>query len=130
MQLKNENIGIDKYSKKIEGALRTLMNSYEDMSFLHIKSKIIYKIKNLNLKSILENRMKYFELIAQAQNRVLSLEILNDFFIDISEIELERFIDNNISNAIKYSEVKSTIKIILENYILKFKFKMFRNIIY
>ncbi len=96
------------------------MNSYEDMSFLHIKSKIIYKIKNLNLKSILENRMKYFELIAQTQNRVLSLEILNDFFIDISEIELERFIDNNISNAIKYSEVNSTIKIILENNILKF----------
>ncbi|MCT7524423.1 HAMP domain-containing histidine kinase [Aliarcobacter cryaerophilus] len=120
LQLKNENIGVDKYSKKIEGALRTLINSYEDMSFLHIKSKIMYKIENLNLKNLLENRMKYFELIAQTQNRVLSLEILNDFFIDISEIELERFIDNNISNAIKYSEVNSTIKIILENNILKF----------
>lgn len=120
LQLKNENIGVDKYSKKIEGALRTLRNSYEDMSFLHIKSKIKYKIENLSLKNSLEDRVKYFELIAQTQNRTLHLEIINDIFMDISQIELERLIDNNISNAIKYCEVDTTIKIILKDNILKF----------
>ena len=120
LQLKNENLGVDKYSKKIEGALRTLKNSYEDMSFLHTKSKIKYKIEHLSLKSFLQDRVKYFELIAQTQNRSLYLEVANDLIIDISRIELERLIDNNISNAVKYSEIDTTIKIILEENILKF----------
>lgn len=120
LQLKNENLGADKYSKKMEGALRTLQNSYEDMTFLHIKSKIKYKIEHLSLKKTLEDRVKYFELIAQTQNRTLYLEVINDVFMDISQIELERLIDNNISNAIKYCEVDTTIKIILKDNILSF----------
>ena len=34
IQLRNKIFGQDKYSKKIEGALKTLENSYEDMTFL------------------------------------------------------------------------------------------------
>ena len=120
LQLKNEEFGEDKYSKKMEGAIKTLKNSYEDMSFLHTKSKIKYKIEHLSLKSFLQDRVKYFELIAQTQNRSLYLEVANDLTIDISRIELERLIDNNISNAVKYSEIDTTIKIILEENILKF----------
>ncbi|MFW3326918.1 sensor histidine kinase [Aliarcobacter butzleri] len=120
LQLKNEEFGVDKYSKKIEGALRTLKNSYEDMTFLHTKSKIKYKIENLSLEKVLKDRVKYFELIAITQNRNLLLEISNDIFMNISQIECERLIDNNISNAIKYSEVDTTIKIIVKDNILKF----------
>lgn len=120
MQLKDEKTGSDKYSKKIHGALKTLKNSYEDMSFLHTKSKIKYEIQNFSLEEILKDRVKYFEIISQTQNRNIVLEILDDTFINISKIELERLIDNNISNAIKYSEVDSEIKIILQNNSLKF----------
>ncbi len=120
MQLKDEKTGSDKYSKKIDGALKTLKNSYEDMSFLHTKSKIKYEIENFSLEEILNDRVKYFEIISQTQNRNIVLEILNDTFMNISRIELERLIDNNISNAIKYSEINSEIKIILENNTLKF----------
>jgi len=120
LQLKNETFGEDKYSRKMEGAIKTLKNSYEDMTFLHTKSKIKYKIESLNLEKILKDRVKYFELIAQTQNRSLNLEILENSFFGISQIELERLIDNNISNAIKYSDVNSTIDIILENSTLTF----------
>ena len=112
MQLKDEKTGSDKYSKKIDGALKTLKNSYEDMSFLHTKSKIKYEIENFSLEEILNDRVKYFEIISQTQNRNIVLEILNDTFMNISRIELERLIDNNISNAIKYSEINSEIKIL------------------
>lgn len=120
LQLKNEEFGEDKYSKKMEGAIKTLKNSYEDMTFLHIKSNIKYQIENLDLEEVLKDRVKYFETISKTQNRALKLEIINNSFVNISKIELERLIDNNISNAIKYSEVASTIKVILEDNILKF----------
>ncbi|MFV7789628.1 sensor histidine kinase [Aliarcobacter lanthieri] len=120
LQLKNELSGDDIYSRKMEGAIRTLKNSYEDMTFLHIKNRIKYKIEKLNLNEVLRNRVKYFELIAKTQNRVLNLETFDNILIDMSNIELERLIDNNISNAIKYSSINSTINIILDSKNLRF----------
>ena len=86
-QLRNKIFGEDKYSKKIEGALKTLENSYEDMTFLHTKDKINYQIENLDLVSILKDRIKYFETIASTQNRRILLEVFNSFTLDISQIE-------------------------------------------
>ncbi len=120
VQLRNKTLGEDKYSRKIEGALKTLENSYEDMTFLHTKNKIDYVIENLNLEDILKNRIKYFNVIATTQNRQLELIINKNIFFNISKIELHRLIDNNLSNAIKYSKVGTNIKIILENNILEF----------
>lgn len=120
IQLRNKFFGQDKYSKKIEGALKTLENSYEDMTFLHTKEKINYQIENISLQKILNDRIKYFEIIASTQNRKLDLELINNIYIDASKIELHRLIDNNLSNAIKYSKIESTIKIILKDNILEF----------
>ena len=121
IQLRNKFFGQDKYSKKIEGALKTLENSYEDMTFLHTKEKINYQIENISLQKILKDRIKYFEIIASTQNRKLDLEIINNIYIDASKIELHRLIDNNLSNAIKYSKIESTIKIILKDNVLEFQ---------
>ena len=96
-QLRNKTFGEDKYSKKIEGALKTLENSYEDMTFLHTKDKINYQIENLDLVSILKDRIKYFETIANTQNRRILLEVFNSFTLDISKIEITRLIDNNLA---------------------------------
>ena len=119
-QLRNKTFGEDKYSKKIEGALKTLENSYEDMTFLHTKDKINYQIENIDLLSILKDRIKYFETIASTQNRRILLEVINSFTLDISKIEITRLIDNNLSNAIKYSSVGSIIKITLKDNTLSF----------
>lgn len=119
-QLRNRNFGEDKYSLKIEGAIKSLENSYEDMVFLHTKEKINYVNENLNLKEILEDRVKYFEIIASTQNRKLQLKTSDEYIVNISRIELFRLIDNNLSNAIKYSNVGSEIEILLEKNELKF----------
>jgi hypothetical protein len=76
-QLRNKTFGEDKYSKKIEGALKTLENSYEDMTFLHTKDNIKYFIETLNLEEVLKDRIKYFEVIATTQNRKISFEMSN-----------------------------------------------------
>lgn len=119
-QLRTKFFGEDKYSRKIEGALRTLENSYEDMTFLHTKNQISYIVEKINLKEILQERIKYFELIATTQNRHLELFIEQNIFVELSKIELNRLIDNNLSNAIKYSEIGTTIKIFLKDKNLEF----------
>ncbi|WP_418179182.1 sensor histidine kinase [Aliarcobacter lanthieri] len=121
IQLRNKNLGEDKYSKKIEGAVKTLKNSYEDIAFLHTKNKIDYKIEKLNLSKILKDRVNYFEIIAKTQFRQFNLEIIEDYDTFMSEIELIRLIDNNLSNAIKYSTKNSTINISLKNKTLEFQ---------
>lgn len=120
LQLRNKHLGEDKYSQKIEAALKTLKNSYEDMNFLHTKENIIYNIKILNLKEVLQDRVNYFTIIAKSQNREIILDLKDNCFVAISKIELERLIDNNLSNAIKYSFIDSKITISLEKSILKF----------
>jgi len=119
-QLRKKLFGSDKFTNKIEGAIRTLENSYEDMTFLYTKDKIEYEIININLKKTLENRIKYFNTIALTQNRTIKLNISNTYFVKMRKIELNRLIDNNISNAIKYSYIGSTINIVLKNNILEF----------
>lgn len=120
-QLRNKIFGEDKYSKKIEAAIKTLQNSYEDMTFLHTKKYISYNLEVLALKDVLEKRVSYFKSVSTAQGRVLNLEIDSNCLIRISQIEIERLIDNNLSNAIKYSDVNSIITINLTNNILSFK---------
>lgn len=122
-QLRNKTFGKDKYSEKIEGALRTLENSYEDMTFLHTRNQISYIIEKLNLNEVLEDRVKYFELVALSQNRKLELLIHKNIFVEMSKIELNRLIDNNLSNAIKYSQIGTTVRIILRNNSLEFHSK-------
>ena len=90
------------------------------MTFLHTKDKINYIIEKLSLKNVLSNRIKYFQVIADSQNRRFDLQISNDIFIELSQIELNRLIDNNLSNALKYSNIASTIKIIVSNNTLEF----------
>ncbi len=60
IQLREKLYGEDKYTKKIDGALKTLENSYEDMTFLHTKDKIEYEIVEINLQKALENRVRVF----------------------------------------------------------------------
>lgn len=119
--LRNKLIGEDKYSTKIEAAAKTLQNSYDDMAFLHTKNHIFYNLETLELKNVLEKRVSYFKAVSLAQARVLNLEIVSNQKINISQTEIERLIDNNLSNAIKYSDINSTITIQLIDNLLIFK---------
>ena len=119
--LRNKISGVDKYSIKIEAAIKTLQNSYEDMTFLHTKKHISYNLQILSLKDVLAKRISYFKSVSTAQGRVLDYEINSNCKIKISEIEIERLIDNNLSNAIKYANINSTITIELINNSLIFK---------
>lgn len=119
-QLRQKKFGEDKFSQKIEAAVKTLQNSYEDMTFLHTRNKIFYEIEDLDIGFHLKHRVNFFDSIANTQSKKIILEIEDKLIFRISKIELDRLIDNNLSNAIKYSNIESNIKVKFENSILKF----------
>jgi len=108
------NEQVSSYITQINSAINMLSNSYEDLSYIITNDTIEYRAKKINLSDFLHERINFFEVIADANAKIISTDIANDLHITMNDTELERLIDNNLSNAIKHSHDKSVIKIILE----------------
>ncbi|WP_121628371.1 sensor histidine kinase [Poseidonibacter antarcticus] len=100
---------LHKYLTQINSAINMLKKSYDDLEYLSTDNQVIYKSTCVNLSSFIQERIDFFSSIAQVQNRILNYTFDKDVYIKINSIELERLIDNNLSNAIKYSQKNSTI---------------------
>lgn len=119
-ELRELEFGRDDYSVEIESAIKTLKTSYDDMSFTITKDKLNYQVERLNLCNIVKERVDYFKTIAISKSKSISLSIQSDCKVNISRIELIRLLDNNLSNAIKYSKNESEIFVNLDKNLLTF----------
>ena len=103
-------------SKEESKVLRRLYNSmqsmiliYEDIEY-HIKhTHVEYKPEHLDFSLLLKSRIEVFFDLARIKNITIQEEIEENLFLDMNRIELQRVIDNTISNAIKYSPKDTTI---------------------
>jgi signal transduction histidine kinase len=98
---------------EIEAAVAMLSNSYEDLAYIASNNVVEYKPDKINISNILKERIEFFTRIAKSHNKRFIYKIDENCIFYINKIELERIIDNNISNAIKYSK-KEEINISLE----------------
>lgn len=105
---------ISSYITQINSAINMLSNSYEDLSYIITNDTIEYKPIELDFTDFINERIDFFEVIAQANDKRIHANIANDVWITMNDTELERLIDNNLSNAIKHSSDKSEIEIVLE----------------
>ena len=119
-ELRQNEFGEDEYTTEIDSALKVLQNSYDDMSFIATQNNVNYPIELLDLDEIVEERIDYFKTIAKANDKTIESNIDSECQINISKIELVRLIDNNLSNAVKYSDRNSTINVDLKNELLIF----------
>jgi signal transduction histidine kinase len=110
-ELRQLEFGKDTYGEEIENAIKTLSHAYDDMNFSIAQDKRAYPIEQLSLQTIVAKRIEYFKSLAKVKDRDIVFEAQGECLVDISVIELERLVDNNISNAIKYSSKNSTITI-------------------
>ena len=99
----------------IEAATKNIYGIYDDLSYITKKDKIDYKKDTINLSDFIQNRIHFFNILAkQSKLKFHFLEkIANQAQIDINETKLQRIIDNNITNAIKYTKELGTIVISL-----------------
>ena len=110
--------------RQINSAISMLNNAFEDLSYIISDESIEYKAIEIDFTQFLHDRVEFFKDIIEDNHKTVQTHISEGINISINDIELERLIDNNITNAIKHSKEKSAIKITLEqtptDIILKF----------
>jgi len=104
----------DKHLLRIKSALKNMSVVYEDLEYYMQRFSGIEEKKDIDFSLFLEKRVDFFNDLATAKNIQLKRDIQSDIILNFNEIELYRIIDNNLSNAIKYSKEKSTITITLK----------------
>jgi signal transduction histidine kinase len=105
--------GENRYLSKIEAASKIISNIYADLSYMVKKNRFDYRKKHLDMSAFLKERVDFFAEIALGNKHKIIEEIENDIWIHFSEEELQRIIDNNLSNAIKYANRGTDVKVVL-----------------
>ena len=109
IKLTTKNNSSDEFIDQINSSINMLTNSYEDLSYIISNDSIEYKPTNLSLSEILKERESFFTTIAKVNFKEIITNIQSDINFTINQIELERLIDNNISNGIKYADTYKPI---------------------
>ncbi|MAC83059.1 MAG: hypothetical protein CL624_02885 [Arcobacter sp.] len=113
IELTQKDKNTKEFIDSINSSINMLTNSYEDLSFIVANDNIKYTPKMLSISELLKSRCRFFSSIANSRKRDIIDKIESNINFFINEIELERMIDNNISNCIKYSKPNTLIEISL-----------------
>ena len=106
--------GKNKYIDRIKSASKTLATIYNDMDYLVKQGRVIHKVSVLDLGEFIQNRVEYFQEVANLKSITLNTMIEEGMEYSISKTKLQRIIVNTLSNAIKYSNDDSTVDILLK----------------
>ncbi|MDR0666882.1 MAG: HAMP domain-containing histidine kinase [Campylobacteraceae bacterium] len=103
-----------KYIQRIKAAAKHMQITYEDIEY-YIKHKILsYQKEFVDFSEYLKLRISFFEDIFISKAITIESKIEPMIFTDINKTELQRLIDNNVSNAVKYSFYKGKVEIVLK----------------
>lgn len=95
----------------ITAAAKTIHNIYDDLSYIIKQDRIEYTKEAIPLGTFLQERIVYFSELAEGNALVIRYESNADPMVYISAVELQRLIDNTLSNAIKYSPAGEAIDV-------------------
>ncbi|HFU77651.1 MAG TPA: HAMP domain-containing histidine kinase [Epsilonproteobacteria bacterium] len=105
--------GDNKYLQRMKSASKTLATIYNDMDYLVKQGSVEHKIQEVDIGDFIQNRVDYFQEIANLKEIQLKTNIQANIYYTFSKTKLQRIVDNTISNAIKYSHNKREIDISL-----------------
>ena len=103
--------GDNKYLQRIKSASKTLATIYDDMDYLIKQGRVEHKIQPIDMGEFIQNRVDYFQAIANLKNITITTEVASDIIYSFSKTKLQRIVDNTISNAIKYSSDQRSVEI-------------------
>jgi two-component system, sensor histidine kinase and response regulator len=101
------------YVDTMHAAAKSLHLIYEDLYYALGAKKEIPEKKEEYLGKFLRKRVEYFTLLAEVKKIRIELDTQDECLVEIPSSDLQRIIDNTISNAIKYSFENTTIHISL-----------------
>ena len=103
---------------RIKIASASISNLYQDLVYLLLNHKTSLQNIDLNLSQILIERIEYFTYMANMKKIGFIMNIKSDVHFTADRKNMERLIDNILSNAIKYSNKSTVINIVLKDSLL------------
>ena len=97
---------------RINIAAKTVSVLYKDLTYLTLEQEQEDNNEQIEIKSLIHNRVEYFNILAQSKKLECDLD-LEDAIIYADKRKFTRVIDNLISNAIKYNKRNGTVGITL-----------------
>jgi len=115
--------GKNKYLSNIEAAMKNIFSIYDDLSYLVRKDQLVYRIQNIDLVDFIRCRIEFFTQNAfLAKSKFVFKSDTPHMMVSFNETKLQRIIDNNLTNAIKYTLENQDIFITLKKVPRKYKF--------
>ena len=109
----------------IEAATKNIYGIYDDLSYMTKKNRVLFKIQEINLSDFIQSRIEFFSIVAnQSQLKFQFDDHTLSSILYMSETKLQRIIDNNITNAIKYTKASKTISLSLRESSRHYIFKI------
>ena len=100
--------------RRLFSSMQSMILIYDDIEY-HIKhDKVTYQPEKIDMSYLLSARVGVFQDLSKAKNISIVLDITPNLFWMINRIELQRIIDNTLSNAIKYSPKETTVTVTLK----------------
>lgn len=116
---------INEYALQINASINMLSNSYENLSYFVSYKSLNYPKRRVDLSKFLKDRVEFFDHIAYANKKSILTNIEDNIIYEINDMELERVVDNSISNALYFCNYNCSILISLmknsENIVITFK---------
>lgn len=104
IELHEMEFGKSVYLENIEVAVKNIFSMYDDLSYLVRKDHINYVKRPIDLVDYIRSRIDFFAQVAdKAKSMFLFESNCNEAYILFNETKLQRIIDNNLTNAIKYT---------------------------
>ena len=111
--LLQRKFGADRRLRHIKAASKTLSGLYDDMEYLIRKDKREYPKESMDFSDFLRARVDYFREVGEMKNIVIKEWIEEDIYLYFNPVEMQRIVDNNLSNAVKYSHEGGRIDVYL-----------------
>lgn len=102
----------NEHLQNIKSSVQSLHSIYEDMYYAIKKEVRAYPPKWIDLESFINARIKLFTPQMQYKNLTCKVDLqIESPMINMNETELERLIDNLLSNAMKYAIENSSVDV-------------------
>ncbi|MFK5975363.1 MAG: cache domain-containing protein [Sulfurovum sp.] len=106
--------GENRYISKIEAGAKIISTIYDDLAYMVKKDRLEYDKEDIDFSTFLIDRVEFFEEIASGNYHKIISIITPSIDIYFNTLELQRVIDNNISNAIKFGKRDTDIVVKLK----------------
>jgi len=104
IELHEMEFGRSHYLENIEVAVKSIFSMYDDLSYLVKKDHIRYMKQKIDLVDYVRSRVDFFAQVADKAKSMFIFETnCKESYILFNETKLQRIIDNNLTNAIKYT---------------------------